>query len=176
MSLPVLAPASAQAAHTLQEHPQPASLLTPGRQPLGQTGTAHSNVSLTAGEEPMALVFKTAVDGMNEQLGGQTSTAVVAQDASPQVTSARIVAMSVAFYHAFRMQHLGDPEDLVLQEFMQAIRRGIDSGFGEARTVLRGLDALDAPTAAAIDVTYLLVQDGLAGLDRTHAGALALAA
>ncbi|MCG2585727.1 DUF5610 domain-containing protein [Massilia sp. TS11] len=160
MSLPVSAPAAA--AFQLQDAAGPTPLPpAAAAAPRAPADSAPSNVSLTTGGEPLALVFKTAVDGMSAQLGGQTSTAVVAQDANPVLTSARILAMSVAFYQSFRQQHLGESEEAVLQAFMQAIHRGIDSGFGEARQVLSGMQALDAPAAATLDTTYHLVRQGL---------------
>ena len=123
-------------------------------------------VSISAGNDPLALVYKSAVTSLNETLKGQYGEHAienaVGQDNTPQGTASRIVALATAFYGAFKQQHVGEDEASVLRNFLDTIQNGVARGFKEARDILGGLRVLNGDIAANVDKTDALVQQGLA--------------
>ncbi|SFU69537.1 DUF5610 domain-containing protein [Pseudoduganella namucuonensis] len=124
------------------------------------------SVAIGAGDEPMALLYKSAMTSINEALapefGPDAIQNAAGQDNSPEGTAGRIVSMSTAFYEAYKQQHAGEDEATVLRQFMDTIQVGVDQGFKEARDILQGLKVLDGGIAANIDKTEELVRQGLA--------------
>ena len=125
---------------------------------------ASLTVSIGAGNDPLALLLKSALTGVNEalkdQFGDNAIQNAVSQDNTPEGTAGRIVALSTAFYDAFRQQHPGEDPDAVLQKFLDTIRGGATTGFSEARGILRGLNVLGGDIASNIDKTQQLVDKG----------------
>ncbi len=65
------------------------------------------NVAINAGNEPLALLLKSAINGINEELQptlgkDAIQNAAASQDNSPEATADRILSMSTAFYGAYR--------------------------------------------------------------------------
>ena len=124
-------------------------------------------VNLTAGNKPLSLIFKTALEGINEALketfGDNAIQAAYESglDVSPEATADRIVSLSTAFFGAYQEQHTELDQEQALTAFTEIIRGGIDKGFAEARDILSGLNVLEGKIADDIDSTYALVQDGL---------------
>lgn len=125
-------------------------------------------VSLNAGNEPMALLFKTALEGVNEALKGQLGDNAIQKaydsglDVSPQATADRIVKMSTGFFEQYKANHSELSTEDALNSFVDLIGGGIDKGFKEARDILGGLKVLDQGNIGTnIDSTYDLVQKGL---------------
>jgi len=127
---------------------------------------ASLTVSLNSSNDPMSVVLKTALTGINEALkddfGDNAIQNAVSQDNTPEGTASRIVSLSTAFYEAFKQQHKGEDEGEVLNKFMETLQKGVDQGFKEAREVLDGLRVLNGDIASNIDKTYELVQKGYA--------------
>lgn len=130
---------------------------------------ASMDVNLSAGNEPMALLFKTALEGVNKALEGQLGPNAIQNsyaaglDVSPQATADRIVQMSTAFFDKYQENHPELSIDDALNSFTKLIGSGIDTGFKEARDVLSGLNVLnEGDIGTNIDATYDLVQKGLA--------------
>ena len=125
---------------------------------------ASLTVSIGAGNDPLALLLKSALTGVNEalkdQFGDNAIQNAVSQDNTPEGTAGRIVALSTAFYDAFKQQHPGEDPDAVLQKFLDTIRGGATTGFSEARGILRGLNVLGGDIASNIDKTQQLVDKG----------------
>lgn len=150
--------------------------LSPSAQSHAQLNTAIVQASLTvalnSSNEPLALVLKTALTGINEalapQLGPNAIEQAQSQDNTPEGTASRIVALSTAFYDAYRQQHPGGDEDTTLQNFVSTLQRGVDQGFKEARDILGGLQVLKGDIASNIDKTYALVQQGYADFLTAH--------
>jgi hypothetical protein len=123
--------------------------------------------SNSVGDQPLSLLLKTALQGINEALavGGVESSVEDAFesgiDFSPEATAERIVAFSTQFLGAFQEQHPEMSEEESLTAFVEVISGGIDQGFGEAKDILGGLKVLEGDTADTIDKTYALVQEGL---------------
>ncbi|MEO7496270.1 MAG: DUF5610 domain-containing protein [Massilia sp.] len=125
---------------------------------------ASLSVAIGAGNEPLALLYKSAITGINEALradfGDDALQAAAGQDQSPEATAGRIVSMSTAFYGAWREQHPDGDEDAARQQFVDLVRGGAERGFGEARDILQGLKVLEGDVASNIDKTYTLMQQG----------------
>lgn len=129
---------------------------------------ASMDVSLSAGNQPMALLFKTAIEGVNKALEGQLGPNAIQHayddglDVSPQATADRIVQMSTAFFDKYQASHPDLSTEEALDSFTKLIGGGIDKGFKEARDILEGLNVLkEGDIASNIDATYDLVQKGL---------------
>lgn len=141
------------------DEPQPSS-----QQQLNQAILqANANVSISAGNEPMALLFKTAIQGINDVLGGNTIQNAYDSglDVSPEATADRIVTLSTAFYPQYKEQHPELSEEEAATKFTDLISGGIEQGFAEAREILSSLNVLEGDIASNIDKTYDLVQEGL---------------
>jgi hypothetical protein len=133
---------------------------------------ASLTVSLQASNDPMSVVLKTALTGINEALkadfGDNAIENAMSQDNTPEGTAGRIVALSTAFYDAYKQQHPGDDEETTLNNFIATLKKGVDQGFKEARDVLQGLNVLNGDIASNIDKTYALVQQGYADFMAAH--------
>ncbi len=121
----------------------------------------------TVGDQPLSLLLKTALQGINEALkeGGIDSSIGDAYesglDFSPEATAERIVSFSTQFLSSYRDQHPEMSEEESLTSFVEIISGGIDQGFSEAKDILGGLKVLEGDIASNIDKTYELVQKGL---------------
>lgn len=127
---------------------------------------ASLTVSLNSSNNPMSVVFKTALTGINEALeadfGKDAIQNASSQDNSPEATASRIVSLSTAFYDAYKQQHPGEDDETTLNNFMSTIQKGVEQGFKEARGILEGFKVLNGNVATNIDKTYDLIQQGFA--------------
>ncbi|WP_373925163.1 DUF5610 domain-containing protein [Duganella sp. sic0402] len=125
---------------------------------------ASLTVSINSSNDPLSVVLKTALTGINEALkddfGDNAIQNAVSQDNTPEGTAGRIVSLSTAFFEAYKQQHPGEDEGELLNKFMDTIKGGVEKGFKEARDVLDGLKVLNGDIASNIDQTYTLVQKG----------------
>ncbi|WP_229257529.1 DUF5610 domain-containing protein [Duganella callida] len=125
---------------------------------------ASLSVSIKSSNEPMSMVLKTALTGINEALKGDFGDDAIqnatSQDNTPEGTAGRIVSLSTAFYEAYKQQHPGQDESQTLNDFVNTLKKGVDQGFKEAREVLQGLNVLNGDISSNIDKTYDLVQKG----------------
>jgi hypothetical protein len=133
---------------------------------------ASLSVSISSANDPMSVVLKTALTGINEALKGDFGDNAIqnamSQDNTPEGTAGRIVSLSTGFFEAYKQQHPGEDEGDLLNKFMDTIKKGMDQGFKEARDVLQGLNALNGDIAGNIDKTYELVQKGYADFVAAH--------
>lgn len=133
---------------------------------------------LSSGSKPLALVYKTALESLNDILAPELGPNAIQQaydsglDVSPEATAKRIISQSTGFFQAYQKQHPDKDLETAAQDFVELIGSGIERGFAEAREILSGLDVLQGEVAANIDRTYDLVQEGLKGfLDSTLSSA-----
>lgn len=130
------------------------------------------NVSLSSQNDPLALVYKSAITSINEALqadfGDDAVQNAASQDNSAEATAQRIVSLSTGFFDAFKKQNPGMDNDAALEKFMGTITGGMEKGFGEARDILKGLNVLQGDIASNIDKTYELVQKGYADFVAAH--------
>lgn len=128
---------------------------------------ASMEVSLSAGNHSMSLLYKTAIENLNQVLApelGENAIQAAADsglDFSPEATAERIVSMSTAFFGKYAENHPEKDLETALNDFAKLIGGGIDKGFAEARQILDGLQVLKGDIASNIDKTYDLVQSGL---------------
>ena len=141
---------------------------------------ASLTVSIGAQDDPLALLLKSALTGINEALRGQFGDNAIqnamSQDNTPEGTAGRIVSLSTAFYGAYQKQHAGEDPDQMLSNFMATIKGGMEQGFQEARDILTGLSVLNGDIAGNVDKTYTLVQKGYADFEAAQRGKAADAA
>lgn len=127
---------------------------------------ASLEVSMRAGDDSMALLYRSAIDSINEvlapELGPDAIGQAMGQDNSPEGTAGRILSMSTAFFDAYAAQHKNDDPEDVVRNFVQLIRGGFEQGFNEASNILSGLGVLGEGSAIAegIQKTFTLVQKG----------------
>ena len=125
------------------------------------------DVSVSAGNKSLALVFKSAIEGVNDVLEPELGSNAIQNiydsglDVSPGATADRIVSLSTAFFFSYQEQHPELTDEQAANKFADIIGGGIDKGFAEARGILEGLKVLEGDIASNIDTTYDLVQQGL---------------
>ncbi|WP_372870287.1 DUF5610 domain-containing protein [Shewanella sp.] len=129
--------------------------------------SAQQEVSLSAADEPMVLLYRAAIEAINEELApamGEQAIQRLADegvDTSPEATAGRIVDFATQFFSLHQSQNVSQSFDEQLSGFMNIIGGAIDQGFKEARDILSGLKVLEGDIAAGVDKTYELVQKGL---------------
>jgi hypothetical protein len=135
---------------------------------------ASVDVSISSGNEPLALLLQSAIAGINDLLepefGKNAIQNAASQDNTPEGTAGRIVSLSTGFFDAFKQQHPGEAEADVLKNFMATIRSGFEQGFKEASDILQGMNVLNGDIASNIDKTYELVQQGYADFEAGQSG------
>jgi len=155
---------------------KPGVTITPQAEAHTQLNTsiiqASIEVSINSQNEPLALLLKSAISGINDilkpEFGENAIQNAVSQDNTPAGTAGRIVSLSTGFFEAFKKQHVGENEADVLKKFMTTIRSGFEQGYNEARGILQGMGVLSGDIASNIDKTYELVQQGYADFVATH--------
>ncbi len=147
---------------------QPTSAAEKQKQTLNASIVSTSiEVSLSSGNKPLAVLLQSTIEHLNEVLEPEFGPNAIQKaydeglDVSPEATAQRIVDLSTGFFEAYKAQHPGEDEAVLLERFMEIIGGGIDKGFEEARDILDGLQVLEGDIAANIDKTYELVQQGL---------------
>ena len=131
---------------------------------LNAAANANSN---SAANNPMQLLYKTAIEEINKHLeptlGENAAQSAYDSDldVSPQATADRIIQGSTAFYEAFKLQNTDLSDEESLDKFISVIGSGIDTGFEEAKGILDSLKVLEGDIATNIDTTYDFVQEGL---------------
>lgn len=128
---------------------------------------ANYEVSLGVKNEPLSLLYQTAIDAINEELEGDFGENSIQSgyeqglDVSPEATADRIVNFSTSLFPLYQQQHPELNESEQVEKFVDIISGGIDTGFAEAREILDGLGVLEGEIAENINKTYDLVQEGL---------------
>jgi hypothetical protein len=147
------------------ERPEPRSDLVARQQLNVQILEASTKVSLTAGNNEQALLFRSAIERINEilapELGPNALQGVATgQDNSPEATAGRIVSLSTAFFDGYAKQHPGEDPEKLASDFVALIRGGFEKGFNEARDILEGLKVFEGDVKSGVLKTYELVHQG----------------
>jgi hypothetical protein len=127
---------------------------------------ASADVSLKAGDQSMALLYRSAIERINEvllpELGPNAIQNAVSSgiDTSPEATANRILEGSTKFFESYAAQHPGKDREQLATDFVALIRGGFEKGFNEAKDILNGLGVLKGDIADGIQRTYDLVQKG----------------
>lgn len=144
----------------------------------GQILQASLEVSVKAGDDSMALLYRSAIDHINELLapefGPDALQAAMQQDNSAEATAGRIVSLSTAFFDRYAAQHADEDPETMLRNFVDLIRGGFEQGYGEAFDILQGLGVMgeDSTVAEGIRKTYELVHKGYDDFLATRLAAL----
>lgn len=124
------------------------------------------DVSISSGNDGLALLYRSAIEHLNEQLapelGPNAIQNAMSQDNSPEGTAGRILSQTLAFFDGYARQHPNkDPEQL-LHDFVDTIRGGFEKGYAEAAKILEGLGVMGEGSHVAQEIgkTYELVQQG----------------
>ena len=125
---------------------------------------ASMEVSIRSGDQSQALLFRSAIEGINESLapylGPDAIQNAMGQDNSAEATAGRIVSMSTAFFEAYAARRPDDDPETVLRDFMGVVRGGFEKGFSEARYILDGLGVFNGAVEADVMKTRELVLQG----------------
>ena len=128
---------------------------------------ASMEVSIAAGNDGLSLLYRTAVDKINEVLAPELGEDAIAQaaqyDQSSEAVAGRILSLSTAMFERFAARYADEDPAEMIQDFVATIRSGFEQGYGEASSILAGLGVLDegSPVRSAIQRTYELVHQGL---------------
>ena len=125
---------------------------------------ASAEVSLKAGNQSQTLLFRSAIERINElltpSLGADAIQAKMGEDNSPEATAGRIVSLSTGFFDAYAAQRPGDDPAQVANDFINMIRGGFEKGFNEAKDILQGLQVFSGGIASGVMKTNELVNKG----------------
>jgi len=125
---------------------------------------ASAEVLLTAGDQSQALLFRGAIERINEllspTLGPDAIQAKMSEDNSPEATAGRILSLSTGFFDAYAAQRPDDDPDQVAKDFVDLIRGGFEKGFGEAQEILQGLKVFSGDIESGVMKTFELVNNG----------------
>jgi hypothetical protein len=127
---------------------------------------ASLSVSLNSQNDPLSLVYKSAIENINDvlrpELGDNAIQNAMSQDNSPEGTAGRIVSFVTNMFQLYKQNNPDKDDGTNADDYMQKILKGVDQGFKEARGILESLNVLNGDIASNIDKTYDLVQKGLA--------------
>lgn len=123
-------------------------------------------VSISSQNDPLSLVYKTAIENINEilkpQLGDNAIQKASTQDNSPEATAGRILSFIQGAFAMYSQYNKDDDQGSAIDKFMALTQKGVDQGFGEARNILSSLNVLNGDIASNIDKTYELLKKGIA--------------
>ena len=133
------------------------------------TAILQSNIkaSINAGNQPITLLFMTAIDGINDVLKDELGENSIQNaydsglDISPEATANRIISMSTAFFSQYQDKNPNISDKEAAKSFVSIIESGIKKGFEEAKEILDGLNVLEGAIGSNIEETFDLVQKGL---------------
>ncbi|UJF22869.1 DUF5610 domain-containing protein [Shewanella sp. OMA3-2] len=134
----------------------------------GQILAAQEKVTLSSGDQSLALLYRSAIDAIDAELdlvlgeNKPSKSMEVEVDYSPTATADRIVQFATGFFGLYQQQNPDADFEGQLNSFMDKISKAIDDGFGQAKSILSGLKVLQGDIAAGVDSTYEHIQSGLA--------------
>jgi hypothetical protein len=122
-------------------------------------------VSISAGGKSQELVFRAAIERINELLapeaGPDAIQGAMSQDNSAEATAGRILSLSLGFYEAYAAQRPDADPNQTAQDFVTLIRGGFEQGFNDAKDILTGLGVFKGDVENGVMKTFDLVQKGL---------------
>lgn len=157
-----------KSSEALEEAQKTAATSSQGQQNLrnSQILQASLQISIQAGNDSLALLYRTAVDEINNvlapELGPDAIHNAMSQDNSAQATAGRIVGLSTAMFNAYAARYPDKDMEVVAKDFVNVVRGGFEQGYKEAEDILNSLGVLSAgsPVAEGISQTFALVQKG----------------
>lgn len=128
---------------------------------------AQLQVSLKDGPSVLSLLFRTAIEEINNQLSMSPTENAIEKtyenniDVTPEATADRILKGTTSFFNAYKEQNKDLSESEALTKFVDVIKGGIDIGFEDARNILNNLSVLEGDIANEVNLTYNFVLEGL---------------
>jgi hypothetical protein len=129
---------------------------------------ASLKVSISTGNQSQQLLYKSALDGINEALGASAGSANSVEaayqngvDVSPEATAGRILDVVTGFYDNYAKQHPDVDDETNAANFAKLIKGGFEKGFNDAAKVLSGLGVWNGDIKANADKTADLFNKGL---------------
>lgn len=163
-AISALPPSASPTAVAARQRPHPPQAAELRARLDGEIVRASLEASIHSGDEPQALVLRSAIDRINELLAPTLGENAIQNarpaDFTPEATAERIVSLSTGFFAAWQAQHPELEGDAALEAFMETIRGGFETGFREAEKILKGLGVLAGGVAEGIARTHELVQQG----------------
>ena len=151
------------------------SLANPGSRSVGMAppaaalANASFEVSIKSRNEPMALLMKASVTGINEAFkpdsGENTIQGMGGQSSSGGGMAERIMSLVTQLFEAFKKQHAGEDEGATLKDFMSTVRGGFEQGFNEATDILKAMGVMTDEMAADMTKVFEFVQQGFADFE-----------
>ncbi|ANQ84425.1 hypothetical protein dqs_1372 [Azoarcus olearius] len=125
---------------------------------------ASLEVSISVGNDSQALLFRSAIEKINEMLGTEqvpdALQKAASQDNSPEATADRILSFATGLFASYSTQHPGADQATLAADFVELVRGGFQQGFDEAVDILKGLKVFEGGIAEGIQKTYDLVMKG----------------
>lgn len=133
---------------------------------------ASLSVSIKAGDNSQALLFRSALDSIYEALGDGFQSSIMPDYkmpsmtddnnpyATPEGTANVILSFSLSLYASYSEGHKGEDSDETATNFINLIRGGFEKGFKEATDILKGLSVFEGEIKTDIEKTWELVQKG----------------
>ena len=125
-----------------------------------------TSTSSSIKDQPLALVLKTALQGINDALKEIEPTQSLQQsyesevDFSPEATAERIVTFSTNFFNAYQEQHPELDPQQARDTFADLMLEGVEQGVGEAKDILKALSVLEGDVEQDIDLTMSFIVEG----------------
>lgn len=129
--------------------------------------SALEEVSISSGNKAMTLLYRAAIDAIDEYLAptkGPNATQRAFDegvDTSPEATAGRIVDFSTQFFSVYQGQNSSLSYEEQVDGFLEVIGGAIDKGIGEAKDILEGLQVYEGSIAEDVEATQALVHQGL---------------
>ncbi|MBN3006182.1 DUF5610 domain-containing protein [Chromobacterium alkanivorans] len=162
---------------------QTGSSTVTARNQLNAQLVANLDVSTNTDGKSLSLLYRTAIDSINQILsdqlnasgGGAADDAQGAQgaqqtpnilqqklseDNSPEGTSQRILSGALSFFSTYAKQHPELSQEDQAKNFVDIVRGGFEKGYAEAVDILNGLKVFNGNIADEIKKTRDLVNKG----------------
>lgn len=161
----------------LQRPGSPGSRSVGTAHPAAAVANASFEVSIKSRNEPMALLMKASVTGINEAfkpdsnentiqgMGGQSGAGGGMVD--------RIMSLVTQLFETFKKRHAGEDEGATLNDFMLTLRGGFEQGFKEAMDLLKAMGVMTNEMAADMTKVFEVVQQGFADFETAQANRIA---
>ncbi|MDH3355017.1 MAG: DUF5610 domain-containing protein [Chromatiales bacterium] len=124
-----------------------------------------SEVSLSSGNKSLHLLYRSAIDSLNETLAPELGdnaierAAETPEDFTPENTAERIASFALNFYSAYQGQHPEMSKEDSVNSFIELMSGAVEKGVNEARGILDGMGVLEGDVAGNIDKTMALIQE-----------------
>ncbi len=122
-------------------------------------------------ENALRILFQETVEKLNEVLAPELGPNAISEEKlaeqggmeywSPENTANRIVQGTVGFFEAYKTSNPDLQGEALLDKFLSVIGGGIEKGFEEAGSILKGFGVYEGSIKDNAEKTYELVQKGL---------------